>query len=140
MDDLIARVKIQYVDTIPKRLRGQVEKILDARNERDIKGPICEVLELNHLMSRDIEQLSGGELQRLAIAMTTVTKSDVYMYDEPSSYLDVKQRLRAAEVIRSVREYKTGTYVIVWSTILPCWIISPISYASSTVVLVLTVW
>lgn len=113
MDDLVARVKIQYVDTIPKRLKGQVEKIIDARNERDVKGPVCDALELNHLMSRDIDQLSGGELQRLAIAMTTLTKSDVYMYDEPSSYLDVKQRLRAAEVIRSVLEYKMGTYVIV---------------------------
>ena len=110
MDDLVARVKIQYVDTIPKKIRGQVEKLLDARNERDIKGPVCDALELNHLMSRDIDQLSGGELQRLAIAMTTVTKSDVYMYDEPSSYLDVKQRLRAAEVIRSVLEYKTGKF------------------------------
>ena len=113
MDDLVARVKIQYVDTIPKKLRGQVGKIIDARNERGIKESVCEALELNHLMSRDIDQLSGGELQRLAIAMTTLTKSDVYMYDEPSSYLDVKQRLRAAEVIRSVLEYKMGTYVIV---------------------------
>ena len=111
MDDLVARVKIQYVDTIPKKIRGQVEKLLDARNERDIQGPVCDALELNHLMSRDIDQLSGGELQRLAIAMTTVTKSDVYMYDEPSSYLDVKQRLRAAEVIRSVLEYKTGGFI-----------------------------
>ena len=76
MDDLVARVKIQYVDTIPKKLRGQVGKIIDARNERGIKESVCEALELNHLMSRDIDQLSGGELQRLAIAMTTLTKSE----------------------------------------------------------------
>jgi ATP-binding cassette subfamily E protein 1 len=113
MDDLKARVKIQYVDTIPKRLRGQVQKLLEARNERNVMEATCTALELNHLMSRDIDQLSGGELQRLAIAMTTISESDVYMYDEPSSYLDVKQRLRAAEVIRSVLENKTGTYVIV---------------------------
>lgn len=113
MDDLVARTKIQYVDMIPKRLHGQVEKILDSRNERGVKEPVCTALELNHLMSRDIDQLSGGELQRLAIAMTTMSKADVYMYDEPSSYLDVKQRLRAAEVIRSVLESKDGVYVIV---------------------------
>ncbi len=46
--------------------------------------------------------LSGGELQRFAIATCVVQKSDVYMFDEPSSYLDVKQRLTAAAVIRSV--------------------------------------
>ena len=106
-------MKIQYVDQIPRHLRGQVEKLLNSRNERDVLKEVCDALELNHLMSRDIDQLSGGELQRMAIAMTTVSKSDVYMYDEPSSYLDVKQRLRAAEVIRSVLNAKTGTYVIV---------------------------
>ena len=92
---MVARMKIQYVDQIPRHLRGQVEKLLNARSERDVLKEVCDALELNHLMSRDIDQLSGGELQRLAIAMTTVSKSDVYMYDEPSSYLDVKQRMRA---------------------------------------------
>ena len=106
-------MKIQYVDIIPKRLNGQVQKILKARDERGIMKDICEALELNHLLSRDIDQLSGGELQRLAIAFTTITKADVYMYDEPSSYLDVKQRLRAAEVIRDVLNGRDGVYVIV---------------------------
>lgn len=89
------------------------QKLLEARNERGVMEEVCTALELNHLMSRDLDQLSGGELQRFAIAMTTISKGDVYMYDEPSSYLDVKQRLRAAEVIRSVLNAKAGTYVIV---------------------------
>ncbi|CBK20641.2 uncharacterized protein [Blastocystis hominis] len=113
LDDLTAVTKIQYVDIIPKHLRGQVEKLINARDKRGIRDSICSVLELNHLMSRDIDQLSGGELQRFAIAITAMAKSDVYMFDEPSSYLDVKQRLRAAEVIRSVLEAKDGVYVIV---------------------------
>ena len=48
--------------------------------------------------------LSGGELQRFAIAAVAVQVSDVYMFDEPSSYLDVKQRLTAAHMIRQVLE------------------------------------
>ena len=55
--------------------------------------------------------LSGGELQRFAIATVAVQVADVYMFDEPSSYLDVKQRLTAAAVIRdivSVREHRKG--------------------------------
>lgn len=47
-------------------------------------------------------QLSGGELQRFAIGVVAVQKANVYMFDEPSSYLDVKQRLNAARVIRSL--------------------------------------
>ena len=40
----------------------------------------------------------GGELQRFAIAVVAAQKADVYMIDEPSSYLDVRQRLKAAQV------------------------------------------
>lgn len=41
---------------------------------------------------------AGGELQRFAIAVVAAQEADVYMIDEPSSYLDVRQRLKAAQV------------------------------------------
>jgi ATP-binding cassette subfamily E protein 1 len=47
--------------------------------------------------------LSGGELQRLAVAATMCREADVYLFDEPSSYLDVKQRLVVAKAIRSLK-------------------------------------
>jgi ATP-binding cassette subfamily E protein 1 len=49
-----------------------------------------------------VPQLSGGELQRLAIAATAVAEADVYLFDEASSFLDIKQRMTATEVIRSL--------------------------------------
>ena len=55
-------------------------------------------------MDREVGVLSGGELQRFAIAAVAVQMSDVYMFDEPSSYLDVKQRLTAAHMIRELIE------------------------------------
>jgi ATP-binding cassette, sub-family E, member 1 len=55
-----------------------------------------------HLFERQVQLLSGGELQRFAIATCAVQKADCYMFDEPTSYLDVKQRLTAAGVIRSI--------------------------------------
>ena len=51
---------------------------------------------------REIKVLSGGELQRFAIAMVMIQQAEIYMFDEPSSYLDVKQRLQAAHVIRTL--------------------------------------
>ncbi len=42
----------------------------------------------------------GGELQRFAIAVVAAQEADVYMIDEPSSYLDVRQRLKAAQARR----------------------------------------
>jgi ATP-binding cassette subfamily E protein 1 len=54
-------------------------------------------------MERSVDVLSGGELQRVAIAATICRQADVYLFDEPSSYLDVKQRLQAARAIRNLR-------------------------------------
>lgn len=56
---------------------------------------ICVLLQV---LDRNVEHLSGGELQRFAIAVVAAQKADVYMIDEPSSYLDVRQRLHAAKV------------------------------------------
>lgn len=66
-------------------------------------------------MDRDIRVLSGGELQRFAISVVAVQVSDVYMFDEPSSYLDVKQRLTAAAMIREILQSGDGDrrYVLV---------------------------
>lgn len=56
---------------------------------------------------RSVEQLSGGELQRLALALTLVQNSDAYLFDEPSSYLDIAQRMRAARAIRACADQDT---------------------------------
>ena len=95
-------IKPQYVDHIPKAAKGTVEEIITQKNERDNMDGVCATLELDHVRGRSIANLSGGELQRFAIAVCAVQESDVYMFDEPSSYLDVKQRLTAAAVIRSI--------------------------------------
>ncbi|KAF5310845.1 hypothetical protein D9619_008007 [Psilocybe cf. subviscida] len=103
-DNLKALIKPQYVDHIPKAIKGSltVSQMLDSKLELDNKAHICDVLELNHVLDREVTHLSGGELQRFAIGMSCIQKADVYMFDEPSSYLDIKQRLKAAEVIRSL--------------------------------------
>ena len=56
------------------------------------------------MLNREIADLSGGELQRFAIGFACLKKAEVYMFDEPSSYLDVRQRLKAAQVIRGLVE------------------------------------
>ncbi|XP_017476720.1 PREDICTED: ATP-binding cassette sub-family E member 1 [Rhagoletis zephyria] len=99
-DNLKALVKPQYVDQIPKAVRGAVAELLDKKDERKNQGTICKMLDLLHIRDRDVAQLSGGELQRFAIAMVCIQDGDIFMFDEPSSYLDVKQRLNAALTIR----------------------------------------
>lgn len=76
--------------------------MLDQKDERDMKKELCADLELNQVIDRNVGDLSGGELQRFAIAVVAIQNAEIYMFDEPSSYLDVKQRLKAAQVIRSL--------------------------------------
>ncbi|CAH0596368.1 unnamed protein product [Chrysodeixis includens] len=101
-DDLKALIKPQYVDQIPKAVKGTVGQLLDKKDERKNQPEICRMLDLSHIRDREIAALSGGELQRFAIAMVCIQNGDIFMFDEPSSYLDVKQRLNAARTIRSL--------------------------------------
>ncbi|KAK4993977.1 Fe-S cluster-binding ribosome biosynthesis protein [Elasticomyces elasticus] len=115
-DDLKAIIKPQYVDQIPKAIKGTVREVgvlLKARKEVDDDRfeEIIDTLELRQVFDRSVDLLSGGELQRFAIALTCVQKADVYMFDEPSSFLDVKQRLAAGRMIRSL--LRPDDYVIV---------------------------
>ncbi|KAI8911145.1 P-loop containing nucleoside triphosphate hydrolase protein [Gorgonomyces haynaldii] len=84
---------------------------MDAKKELENMDFLIDNLDLQDVLERSVEHLSGGELQRFAIGLASVQRADVYMFDEPSSYLDVKQRLNAGRVIRSLLGPKT--YVIV---------------------------
>jgi ATP-binding cassette subfamily E protein 1 len=96
--------KPQYVDKIPKAVSGKVSDLLEKVNERNRLDKLAEELELKKVWDRPLEVLSGGELQRVAMAATLSREADVYLFDEPSSYLDVKQRLQVARAIRSLKE------------------------------------
>ncbi|XP_020619822.1 ATP-binding cassette sub-family E member 1-like [Orbicella faveolata] len=110
-DDLKAIIKPQYVDQIPKAVKGSVQSILDRKAEMENQEHICEQLDLMTVLDRNVDELSGGELQRFACAVVCVQKADIYMFDEPSSYLDVKQRLKCALTIRSL--LSDDRYIIV---------------------------
>jgi ATP-binding cassette subfamily E protein 1 len=110
-DNIKAVVKPQFVENLQKTVKGKVGEILKAKDERGVSSNLIRELDLEKLVDREVSALSGGELQRFAIAVACCLKADVYMFDEPSSYLDVKQRLTAAKVIRSLLRH--DIYVIV---------------------------
>ena len=97
-----AVIKYQYLDHIPKSVEGKVGDLLNKKDARQVKDTLCDILELKYIMDRNVSDLSGGELQRFAIAARAMENADIYMFDEPSCYLDVKQRLKAAQIIRSL--------------------------------------
>ena len=114
-ENIRAIIKPQYVDHIPKAVKGQVGKIISAKDSRGVQEKMMRELDLSHVGERDVDLLSGGELQRFAICVVAVQNADMYMLDEPSSYLDVKQRMKAAHVIRGLLDQEDAKrkYVLV---------------------------
>ena len=96
--------KPERIDKIPRVVKGRVIDILEKVDERGVLDEAMELLGLGKLKDRRIEELSGGELQRLALAAAYVRDADVYVLDEPTNYLDVYQRMRAARLIRRLQD------------------------------------
>ncbi|MBQ2831793.1 ribosome biogenesis/translation initiation ATPase RLI [Methanobrevibacter sp.] len=105
-------LKPQMVDKLPKVVKGKVKDLLTNVNERDKLDYVTKELQLENVLDRKMENLSGGELQRVAIAATVLREGDFYYFDEPTSWLDVSQRLNAVKVIRSLAEEGKSVLVI----------------------------
>ncbi|RLG41738.1 MAG: ribosome biogenesis/translation initiation ATPase RLI [Thermoproteota archaeon] len=95
-------MKPERIDLIPKVVRGTVSEILGRADQTGRRKEIMELLSLKGLEDRDVTQLSGGELQRLAVAVACLKDADLYVFDEPSNYLDIYQRMSVAKAIRSI--------------------------------------
>jgi ATP-binding cassette subfamily E protein 1 len=97
-------VKPQYIEAIPLAYSGEAEELLRKVDEMDKFDEIVEKLSLQNSVSRDVDDLSGGELQRLAIAACLLKDADFYFLDEITSYLDIFQRTEVAKVVRERAE------------------------------------
>jgi len=70
-------------------------------------------LNLKSLFEKKLNELSGGELQKVAIAYCLGNDSDLFLLDEPSAYLDVEQRLIVSKVIRDFAELQNKSALVV---------------------------
>ncbi len=100
--ELLVSIKPQHVYMIPKAFKGTARDLLQKYNERNVLDDLVTSLDLKYALNRNVTELSGGELQRLAVAIAASKESDYYFFDEPSSYNDVYQRLSVARVIRDL--------------------------------------
>lgn len=94
--------KPQHIDKVGSLLEGKTGQILRRIDERKKLPSLIQELELDLILEREAKVLSGGELQRVAIAAAISRNADVYIFDEPSSHLDVYQRIQAAKTIRKL--------------------------------------
>ncbi len=98
--------KSQNIDLLPKMFSGKVKEILKKSDKENKFDLIVSDFKIERLLGKNMNELSGGELQLIAIAATILKGGNFYFFDEPSSYLDVEQRLLIAKNIRKLAEGK----------------------------------
>ena len=88
-----ASIKPQQVYNISKVFDGTAKELLEKYDDRGMSNQLTKTLGLENSVDQNVKELSGGELQRLAVAIASVKDADFYFFDEPSSYNDIYQRL-----------------------------------------------
>ena len=107
-----ASIKPQQVHNVVNAFDGTGKELLEKYDERGVSGELIKKLDLENSIAQNLNELSGGELQRLAVAVSASKDADFYFFDEPSSYNDVFQRTGVARVIHSLAELGKSVMVV----------------------------
>ena len=105
--------KPQGVDRIPEVFKGTVKGLLSKADGRGMMAEAVGLFRLGGILDREVGKLSGGELQRVAICAAYLRDADLYYFDEPTSYLDIKQRMRAAHLLRELADSQGKAVMVV---------------------------
>tara|TARA_Y100000310_G_scaffold339842_1_gene433780 strand:- start:3478 stop:5229 length:1752 start_codon:yes stop_codon:yes gene_type:complete len=110
--DIKVSFKPQKIELIPKTQKGKVKTLLKKVDEKKKLKEVAKTLEIDNILDNDIKKISGGELQRVAIAAAVLKKANLYIFDEPTSYLDIKQRINVSKFIRNLADEETAVIVV----------------------------
>jgi len=105
-------IKPQYIDVISETTKGSVSEIFTKKDQKGKKTQIIKNFSMEEILDRKINELSGGELQRFAIALILIQLGDVLLIDEFSSYLDIKQKIQVANEIKNVSQEENTKFII----------------------------
>jgi len=107
-----ASIKPQQVYQITQAFDGTGKELLEKYDERGVSRELIKELGLENSMEQSLKELSGGELQRIAVAVAASKDTEFYFFDEPSSYNDVFQRIGVARVIQSLARIGKSVMVV----------------------------
>ena len=111
-EQISASIKPQQVYNISQVFDGTGKELLEKYDERGISNQLIKELDLENSVGQNVKELSGGELQRLAVAVASVKDADFYFFDEPSSYNDIYQRTGVAKVIQNLAKIGKSVMVV----------------------------
>jgi ATP-binding cassette subfamily E protein 1 len=105
--------KVQYIESLQQYLKhGTVEEWLRKYDERGVFKDVVENLKMHSMISKDVRALSGGELQKLAVAVALERSSDVYIFDEPTAFLDIGERLNLLRALDELKPRQSYIFVV----------------------------
>ena len=110
--ELKASIKPQQVYNLAKLFDGTAKELLEKYDERNKVHELVQELGLQNSLETKLTDLSGGELQRIAVAVSASREADFYFFDEPSSYNDVFQRIGVAKVIQGLAKLGKSVMVV----------------------------
>jgi len=70
-------------------------------------------LDITELASRELSALSGGQKQKVLIARALVQEPDIFLFDEPTSSLDIKNQLEIMQLAREISQDLHKTVIMV---------------------------
>ncbi|MEO9307804.1 MAG: ribosome biogenesis/translation initiation ATPase RLI [Nitrososphaera sp.] len=111
-NQLKASIKPQQVYNLAKVFDGNAKELLEKYDERGKIKELVQQLGLQNSLENKLTDLSGGELQRIAVAVAASREADFYFFDEPSSYNDVFQRIGVARVIQDLAKIGKSVMVV----------------------------
>ncbi|PWN88395.1 P-loop containing nucleoside triphosphate hydrolase protein [Acaromyces ingoldii] len=104
--------------TIAPKFQGTVRMLLLKQIKMSFMHPqfntdVVKPMQLDNIIDQDVQTLSGGELQRVALVLALGKPADIYLIDEPSAYLDSEQRIIASRVIKRFILHSKKTALII---------------------------
>lgn len=104
--------KDQNIGQLKNKLDGTVQEILSKycfHNEFDY---LMDKMDMKSIYETHVSKLSGGELQRLACLLTYLDEADIYIFDEVTNFLDIKQRLIIANLILNLKKFNKYVFIV----------------------------
>lgn len=111
-DQIRVSIKPQQVHQIAQAFNGTGSELLDKYDQRGVSRELVRELGLENSMEQSLRELSGGELQRIAVAVAASKDTEFYFFDEPSSHNDVFQRTGVARVIQNLATIGKSVMVV----------------------------